>query len=61
MSSPWDLFESFRFISPPLAEGLVLLEYRVDGKTYELTTRGHNATQGAPFAYAVGKQWTVCT
>ena len=62
VSYPWDLFESFRFISPPPVEGLVLLKYRAeDGKSYELTTRGHNVAQGAPFAYAVGKRWTVCT
>ena len=62
VSYPWDLFESFRFITPPPVDGLVLLKYRAeDGKTYELTTRGRNVVQGAPFAYAVGKRWTVCT
>lgn len=61
VSYPWDLFESFRFFSPPTVDGLVLLTYRADGKVYELTTRGQNVTRASPFAYAVGYRWKVCT
>jgi hypothetical protein len=61
VSYPLDLFESFRFMSPPTVDGLVLLKYRADdGKVYETTTRGGNVVRSAPFAYAAGYRWTAC-
>ena len=61
-SYSYDLFESFRFSTPPTMDGLVLLEYRADdGRIYELTTRSQVVVKGgAPFTYATGYRWTTC-
>ena len=61
-SYSFDLFESFRFSTPPTMDGLVLLKYRADdGGIYELTTRSQVVIKGgAPFTYATGYRWTTC-
>jgi hypothetical protein len=62
VSYPFELFESFRFLSPIRVDGLVLLKYRAeDGNVYEVTARGQNVVKAAPFAYAVGYRWTACS
>ena len=62
-SYSFDLFESFRFMTPPPIDGLVLLRYRADdGTVSELATRSQVVVKGeSPYAYATGHKWMACT
>ena len=56
----WEVFEAFRSFSPHRGEGMALLTYRADNKTYGVIARGSVVTQGFSLGYAAGYRWTTC-